>query len=515
MASPFPAIPGYRPLRLLGEGGMGRVFLAEDEALGRRVAVKTISPNVSGRGGVQTRFLREARAMATVEHPRVVRVYSYGDAGGEVYFVMEYVDGETLAARLQRAPRLAWQEALRVTREIAEALAAAWRRGIVHRDVKPGNILLDRDGHVHVADFGLARPMSGDAGITGADVIVGSPHYISPEQARAKPVDFRSDVYSLGVVLFEMLAGRRPYEATSPVEVIAKHLSEELPELRQLTPDVPPPVDHLVEWMTRKDPAERPPSYEALIDHLSLQTDSSATAAPTTTMPSFRRRRPSKRLPMLAALVLVLAMAAAGWLWTTRRTLAPRPPGAIAVAIAPFYGPDDVSAREGRLMAAMVEREAARMLPGEDVVVLSLEQVGAAVQGERAARDTLVRVRADLVVWGELLAFRGETEVQAYLTAELRPGEHAAELGAAPPLVVSGGGESAVEMRRHAASAIAERLARVVARRALDAKDERRALRILERAGTSPETSELRVMAGARDPASAGAPAAATPKPQP
>jgi len=194
-----PVIPGYRLVRLLGEGGMGRVYLAEDEALGRRAAVKVMPARRVDGEDARARFLREARLLASVEHPNVVRVYAFGEAEGQPYLVMEYVEGESLADRLRRERRLGQPEALRIARAVTEALAAAWESGVVHRDVKPSNILVDRNGHVRVADFGLAKPTvdSADPTLTREGAIVGSPAYMSPEQGRGLPVDFSERVAGL------------------------------------------------------------------------------------------------------------------------------------------------------------------------------------------------------------------------------------------------------------------------------------------------------------------------------
>jgi serine/threonine-protein kinase len=195
-----PAIAGYRLEHRLGEGGMGCVHAAEDLALGRRVAIKMIRGSMTDDPEALARFDREARTLATIEHPNIVRVYAFGRAGTIPYLVMVYIDGGTLADRIQRGGPLGVSEALRITRDVALALDAAWTRQVVHRDIKPSNILLDRHGGVHVADFGMAKPLTdasmGD--LTGSGLMVGTPNHVSPEQAEGCAVDLRSDIYSLG-----------------------------------------------------------------------------------------------------------------------------------------------------------------------------------------------------------------------------------------------------------------------------------------------------------------------------
>jgi len=216
------SVPGYTILRLLGKGGMGRVYLAEETMLGRRVAIKIVSEDFSADIPTLQRFVREARTMATVEHPHIVRVYSFGEVEGRQYLVMEYVKGESLAGRIKRLGKLDSTEALRILSEVVDALAAAWSNGIVHRDVKPANVLLDEDGRVRVADFGLAKgvEVDGDSSITRVGQVVGTPHYLSPEQARGESaLDFRADVYSLGVVLYEMLTGEPPFRGATPISI--------------------------------------------------------------------------------------------------------------------------------------------------------------------------------------------------------------------------------------------------------------------------------------------------------
>jgi serine/threonine protein kinase/DNA-binding Lrp family transcriptional regulator len=261
-----PCIPGYRILGLLGKGGMGRVYLGEDEALGRRVAIKVISEQLPGDEETLVRFRREARAMAALEHENIVRVYSSGEAEGLPYLVMQLIEGETLAARIGRSGGLGLGPALRIVEQVLEALEAARGKGLVHRDLKPANILIDGNDHVHVADFGLARPVaSGESTtVTRDGQIVGTPAYMAPEQARGDPVDFRADLYALGVILYEMLVGEPPFRGATPLAVVAHHLQDPLPSLRKSRPDLSPEVEHVIRWLVSKDPDDRPHSHAEL-----------------------------------------------------------------------------------------------------------------------------------------------------------------------------------------------------------------------------------------------------------
>jgi hypothetical protein len=488
-----PTIHGYHMLRLLGEGGMGQVWLADDLTLGRRVAIKTIAAAHAGEGRARSRFLREARVMATVEHPHVVRVYAYGDAAGLAYFVMEFVDGETLAARLRRATGLAPDEALRITQQVALALASAWQRDVVHRDVKPSNVLLDADSRVRVADFGLARaaPASCDDSVTYTGAVVGTPHYMSPEQARGSLVDFRSDMYSLGVVLFEMLAGGRPFEGQSPVEVMAHHLHDPLPPLRDRRPDLAPEIVALVEDMTAKDPERRPSSYRALLDRIEgsprVERSFGSTSMPTSTMPS-QRRPPTRRRVLTGFATLALAtMVGAAW-WARGRGATMAPAGSLAVAA--FYGPDEVSAREGRMLSALLEAELARRM-GESLRVVGVDETGAAIRSESAARNLAGRLGVDSVVWGQGLSLGPRIEAEPWLTS---PRGSAA---LRPLSIESDEGRGALERRREAAQALADAVLLAAAKDALEGTPGA-ALLLAQHAGSSVEAAGLAIEARRR-----------------
>ncbi|UCF69395.1 MAG: protein kinase [Acidobacteriota bacterium] len=261
---------------------MAKVYLARDSVLGRQVAIKVLSPELAWDEDARARFLREARVMATLEHPHIVRVYAIGTTDGQPYLAMEYVAGESLARRIWSSERLEINESLRIVRECVQALSTAWDHGIVHRDLKPSNILLDASGHARVADFGLAKSTKWLEEITlpDAGVLLCTPHYVSPEQARGDEViDFRSDIYSLGIVLFELLTGERPFRGKSPMAVLLKNVNDPLPDIRTWRPELPENVAALVEWMTRKHRERRPNSYEELEQRLEYLGSQSSVAA--------------------------------------------------------------------------------------------------------------------------------------------------------------------------------------------------------------------------------------------
>ena len=264
----LPDLPGYRLLDRLGGGGMGEVYLAEDEVLGRQVAVKAIAPAGGGwdEGESRERLVREARAMASLSHPNLVQVHTLARHEGRDFLIMELVRGGTLEDRIRREGPLPLPEALALLRQVSDALAAAWERGIIHRDVKPANILLDERGTAKVADFGLAKPVEDETSLrlTRTGTVMGTPCYMSPEQAGEGEMSFRSDIYSLGLVYYEMVSGRPPFEKMGYLTVVTRHIAGDLPDLAIACPGLPDRAVHLYRWMTRRDPAQRPPSYAAL-----------------------------------------------------------------------------------------------------------------------------------------------------------------------------------------------------------------------------------------------------------
>ncbi len=240
----------------IGRGGMGTVYLGYDPMLDRKVAIKVLAPHLVWEPGFVERFLREARSAARLRHPNIVTIYDVGQQEDRYYIVMEYLAGQTLAQYIAQGGPFSSKHALPVLSQLADALDYAHRQGLIHRDVKPGNVIVAGDGRATLTDFGVARAVQ-ETRLTATGSIVGTPQYMSPEQARGDPVDHRSDLYSLGVVAYEMLTGRTPFAATTPHAVLHKLIYEAPPPLRSLRPDLPPAVETVMARALSKEPDAR------------------------------------------------------------------------------------------------------------------------------------------------------------------------------------------------------------------------------------------------------------------
>ncbi|MEK6323142.1 MAG: serine/threonine-protein kinase [Acidobacteriota bacterium] len=270
-------IAHYRILSPLGAGGMGEVYLAQDTKLDRKVAIKFLPAELAADERARRRLIGEARAAAKLDHPNICTIHEVGEEGGRCFIVMQYVDGETLSTRAGRQP-LELRYALDIAVQGADALAEAHSRGIIHRDIKPQNIMITGRGQVKVMDFGLAKVIQEKAHLeseaetqsllTEPGMIVGTVPYMSPEQVRGEELDHRSDVFSFGVVLYELLSGRRPFEAKSAAEILSAILTREPEPLRGQTGVVPAPVERVVRKCLEKDPARRYQTTEELASNL-------------------------------------------------------------------------------------------------------------------------------------------------------------------------------------------------------------------------------------------------------
>ncbi|HEV8375081.1 MAG TPA: serine/threonine-protein kinase [Candidatus Polarisedimenticolia bacterium] len=265
----LPATLGPYEIRgVIGAGGMGIVYQGWDARLNRSVAVKTLKGELAKEPAFCERFLREARAVASLSHPNVTQIYYIGEDQGRPFFAMEFLEGKSLDALLREEARIPPARAADLIRQAAAGLKAAAARGVIHRDIKPSNLVLTREGAVKVTDFGLAKMVVADSGLTLTGEVLGSPNYLAPEQASGAPADLRSDIYSLGATLYELLTGRPPYDGPTPVSIILKHIREPLRSPRQFRSDLPLPLVTLTQRMLAKRPEDRPRDYDALLREL-------------------------------------------------------------------------------------------------------------------------------------------------------------------------------------------------------------------------------------------------------
>jgi serine/threonine protein kinase len=304
----------YELEELVGSGGMSSVYRAHDQLLERKVALKILHERYGEDDEYVERFRREARAVAQLSHPNVVTVIDRGEDDGRQFIVFEYIDGENLKQVVEREGPLPLDKVIELGLEIAQGLAFAHERGIVHRDVKPQNVLLNGDGKAKVTDFGIARTLDVEKGVTQTGTVLGTSDYIAPEQASGQVVSRETDVYSLGVVLFELLTGSVPFKGESFVAVALQHVNEPPPSVLERRPETPPRLAELVDRALAKDPDDRPTMEELIAELEALQageTGEATVVRPPRPKPAHRRGTPLPlALAVLGALLLAVALAA-------------------------------------------------------------------------------------------------------------------------------------------------------------------------------------------------------------
>ncbi len=411
----------YRIIRELGRGGMGVVYLARDQRLERHVAIKVLAAD---RGDTRPRLLREARAIAAIDHPNICAVYEVGEtADGQAFIVMQHLEGETLAAMLQRGP-LPPREALVLAAQIAEALAAAHGRGIIHRDLKPQNVIVTAAGRARLLDFGLSKEQPDPVRDPGAvtrwgdtldGVFKGTPAYMSPEQIQQRPIDGRSDLFALGVMLFECLTGHPAFAGATTGELFGQILYVHPPPVSSLRPELTERHDELCCRLLAKDPADRFQSADEVIGALRLLTSDSsrntAAADPRTshasgvrpmpapgmgwtssTTPSAVGRRLSPAVILAAILALVVAAGGGWWFWSASRGLPPAPADARR-----WYDRGTEALRDGAYLSGKLAlQEALRLHPQYPLAHARLAEALAGLDDERGARDQLLLLSADV-----------------------------------------------------------------------------------------------------------------------
>ncbi|HYY80000.1 MAG TPA: protein kinase [Actinomycetes bacterium] len=400
----------YRLGEQLAAGGMGAVYRAVDGTLDRPVAVKVLRRELAEDPTFLERFRREARAAAVVAHPGVASVYDYGEEHDQPFIVMELVEGETLAERLAARGRLDWREAFAVGEQLAAALAAAHAHGLVHRDVKPANVLLAAGGRVKLVDFGIAQADQGTT-LTRTGMALGSAGYVAPEQAQGGHVGPAADLYSLGCVLFEAVTGSTPYTALNPVAVASQHVSAPVPDPRERRPDLPAPAAAAITRALAKDPADRYPSAAAMAAALAAAAGRpgaprTAQVEPTRVLevPPVGRRGRTRRLLAVAALV-VAALLLLAWLprsgllhppagqqgGPARSTSTPSSAGHAMVAVPDVVG-DKLGEAEDRLRDLGFTVEVAGGRDAKDAGRLRVRETSPA-PGSLAPKGSVVRLQ--------------------------------------------------------------------------------------------------------------------------
>ena len=412
----------YLLVRELGRGGMATVFLATDLKHDRPVAFKVLHPDLAQSLGPE-RFQREIRLAARLQHPHILTVHDSGETAHHLWFTMPFVEGETLRDRLRRERQLSLDDALRIGRQAAQALQYAHEHGVIHRDVKPENLLLTRDGNTLVADFGIARALGpADDQLTQTGMSVGTPAYMSPEQATGdRSLDARTDVYSLGAVIFEMLAGEQPYTGPTLQAILMKRLTEPVPSVRAGRPTVPEAVDHAVTKALAVVPADRYATAAQLSQALeqAMATTSGATVVvPPVPAAGAAARRGRRGLGVALAGAVVLAAALLGW-WKLRPAPA-APPSSSHLAVLPFavHGGKSLDFLAQGLVDLLSRNLDGtgdiRSVNGATVLAAAHEEgsgVADLEQGRRLAR----RVGAGLYVLGSVSAIGNQVRIDASL----------------------------------------------------------------------------------------------------
>jgi serine/threonine protein kinase len=400
----------YELTELVGTGGMSSVYKAHDTLLERNVALKILHDHYSDDDEFVERFRREARAVAQLSHPNIVTVIDRGESGGRQFIVFEYIDGENLKELLVRSGRLPVERALELSLEVARGLAFAHDHGLVHRDVKPQNVLLNGDGKAKVTDFGIARSRDVEQGMTQTGTVLGTSNYIAPEQATGQPVDSQTDVYSLGVVLYELLAGDVPFPGESFVSVAMRHVNEPPPNLLDVRRDVPLRVATAVDRALEKDPRQRFPSMDAFAVELEAclaelaGSDGAGDATmvvPAARRPSARSSRRRSRWPLLVAALALAAIGAvvAGLLLLrdgSSNNGAAAGPKAVALTAAGSYDPEgDNKVEHPERVRSAVDHDPSTYWTTERYNSFAKSGVGLVLASSRASAIRSVTVRTD------------------------------------------------------------------------------------------------------------------------
>lgn len=395
----------YEILELLGEGGMGAVYKARDTAVDRLIALKLIRPELAGNPAILQRFKQELVLARQVTHRNVIRIYDLGEADGLTFITMEYVEGQDLRSLLRAQGKFPMAEAVAITEQIIAGLQAAHAEGVIHRDLKPGNIMRDPQGRIVVMDFGLARTLGGDS-MTQTGVMVGTMEYMSPEQAQAQPVDARSDLYTVGLIFYELLSGNTPFKADSALASLLKRTQERAVPVSDVERSVPRALSAIVSKCLERDPAERYQTGQQMLDDLAAFQGRGTSGSALMVAPS----RPRRPLWMWAAAVAVLVLAGAlGWIFTRGRSTVSVPHGPVSVLVADFENKTSDAVFDGTLEPAFgLALEGASFISsysrGQAHKIAAQLKPGTTTLDEPSARLIAVREGINVIVTGSIAA---------------------------------------------------------------------------------------------------------------
>ncbi len=400
----------YEILGLLGEGGMGAVYKARDTAVDRLIALKVIRPDLASNPAILQRFKQELVLARQVTHRNVIRIYDLGEADGLKFITMEYIEGQDLRSLLRAQGKLPVSEAVAIAEQILAGLQAAHAEGVIHRDLKPGNIMRDPQGRIVVMDFGLARTVGGD-NLTQTGMMVGTMEYMSPEQALAQPVDLRSDLYTVGLIIYELLSGNVPYKAESALASLLKRTQDRAVPVSDIESSVPRPLSAIVGKCLERDPAERYQLAQQILDDLAEFQGRGTSGSVVMAAP--RRPSPRRFLWMAAAAVVVLVLAAAlGWFFTRGRNTVKAPQGPMSVLVADFDNKTSDAVFDGTLEPAFgLALEGASFISsysrGQAHKIAAQLKPGSTALDEASARLIAVREGINVIVTGSIAADGG------------------------------------------------------------------------------------------------------------
>ena len=409
-------ISHYKILQKLGEGGMGIVYKAQDLKLDRYVALKFLPQHLTDNGEAKKRFVQEAKAASAMDHPNICNIYEIDETpDGHMFIAMACYEGESLRDRLKGGP-MEVETALNIISQVATGLSKAHEKDIVHRDIKPANILITSEGVVKIVDFGLAK-LEGRTKVTKTGTTVGTVAYMSPEQARSETVDHRTDIWSLGVMLYEMLAGQKPFPGEHEAAVVYKIVNEEPPPLAQHAENLPQGLQNILDCALKKDPEERFQSVKEMLNEFTTPTVTAST------MPLRTKPKAGKNLRTLITVIVTVLVVGGGYLGyrffghsEERESPVVPKQSEFVIAVAPFWGHSKAATEEGIVIQNLLIRKLNEIVSSEETTNILAVDPGKIPRSHFDAKTLGRNLGALIVVWGNVLIYEEEVEIQPYIS---------------------------------------------------------------------------------------------------